>query len=71
MIEEAKWHRAVISTHGPIDRVPEWVWLQVAVTGSNFQNSNPLLVKDYAQLYVHIYQINPNPTLINPTQPEL
>ena len=28
-----------------------------------------LLVKDYTQLYVHTRQINPNPTLINPTQP--
>ena len=28
-----------------------------------------LLVKDYTQLYVHICQINPNPTLLNPTQP--
>ena len=28
-----------------------------------------LLVKDYTQLYVHIYQFNPNPILINPTQP--
>ena len=27
-----------------------------------------LLVKDYTQLYVHTRQINPNPTLINPTQ---